>query len=79
MEVTKWVKPSISVSRLPTSYRSNIDEGVVPAPKYLHCQTRLLNDQELELRAQVRSDFALNPVCGERNFWMQRQSAKNRR
>jgi hypothetical protein len=47
MEVTKWLKPSISVSRLPTSYRSNIDEGVVPAPKYLHCQTRLLNDRRL--------------------------------
>jgi hypothetical protein len=41
MEVTKGLKPLISVSRLPTSYRSNIDEGVVPAPKYLHCQTRL--------------------------------------
>ena len=41
MEVTKGLKPLISVSRLPTSYQSNIDEGVVSAPKYLHCQTRL--------------------------------------
>ena len=47
MEVTKWMKPSISVSRLPTSYQSNIDEGVVPVPKYLRCQTRLLNDRRL--------------------------------
>jgi hypothetical protein len=34
--------------------------------------------QKSELRPQIRSDFALTAGSRERNFWMQRQGAKNR-
>src|SRR5258705_6027039 len=34
--------------------------------------------QGSELRLQLRSDSRLNPGCGERNFWVQRQSTKYR-
>ena len=34
--------------------------------------------QKSELRVAIAVGLRLNPGCRERNFWMQRQSAKNR-
>src|SRR6202790_1637578 len=41
--------------------------------------SRITVAQKSELPAQVRSNFVLKPARRERNFWMRRQGAKDRR